>query len=192
MSNRFDAIRAAVKAAKKRQNAYGTLDQMIEDAIEVYESTKASDEPALIPWGNANPNNEQPEPEERGAENGTGTHEMIAERMEHPVLSINDNIQQKDRHIIETHEQPDDNSKAAIDALEWLAKNIGSIVLRDSTSASGFSNFHYVHFQSLMAHLTSLKAPERESGFPINSDSLQRHQDILEMGIAHAQQWQPI
>lgn len=38
MSSRFDAIRAAVKAAKKRQNAYGALDQMIEDAIEAYES----------------------------------------------------------------------------------------------------------------------------------------------------------
>lgn len=48
-------------------------------------SAKASDEPALIPWGNANPNNEQPEPEERGAENGTGAQEMVVERTERPV-----------------------------------------------------------------------------------------------------------
>lgn len=32
----------------------------------------------------------------------------------------------------------------------------------------------------------------RESGCPINPESLQRHQDILEMGISHATQWRPI
>lgn len=108
MSSRFDAIRAAVKAAKKRQNAYGALDQMIEDAIETYESAKAS--------------------EERGAENGTGAQEMVAERTEQPVNpSTAEGYYLPKGHPDHpfTAEQPDEKSTLAgeyDDYVEWLTR----------------------------------------------------------------------
>jgi hypothetical protein len=42
------------------------------------------------------------------------------------------------------------------EALEYLDKNNQNIVVRDSTSASGYSNFNYTHWQTIRAALKKL------------------------------------